>query len=194
MKDSAVTHLDLMLYMDGELEPSREQEVRAYLDQSPEARAIVASLLEVGDLVRGAAEQPAVAARADGIADAVMRKLGEVRAAGDFVSISATPGAGRRAALARRSTGALAGMMAGGLAVAAAVAFVVWRVAGVQVAQPGVTTAALRLSPIPPELMVSSATLPAGDHDARTGTIFYVPTESGTTTVVWLSEEQGGGD
>jgi anti-sigma factor RsiW len=185
-----------MMFADGELDAERAAEVEAYLERSSEARAVVATFAEIGAQVRGYADDIARNAGADGIADNVMARI--ERGPDNVVPLR------KPVEPAKPSVAALA---FGGLAAAAAVALLVWRVAGVGVVPVDTPRVAETAAPPRPELVVASATAPAPDYDpeptvsvdaidfgARTGTIFYVPTDTGTTTtVVWLSDEETGG-
>lgn len=74
-----VSDEELMRYLDGELDEERRAEVAGQLGESEQARAKLAGLELVGELLR---EQVAADDRAAGIADAVMAKL-EAAAAED---------------------------------------------------------------------------------------------------------------
>ncbi len=195
MSKLPVTDLDLMLYADGELDGDRVAEVEAELARSERARRVVASIRRAGDLVRAHADESAGQAGADGIAAAVLGRIEAVR----LEDRQKTP------AVARGPSSWWYAM--GGLAAAAAVAMVVWRVVGAGL------TAQVADGPAPSDVPpgvsgteVASARLPAPDCDpepsvsvdavdfgARTGTIFYVPADKGTTTIVWLSDDESGG-
>ncbi|PIE05867.1 MAG: hypothetical protein CSA75_02505 [Sorangium cellulosum] len=195
MNRRAPSHEDLMLYADGELDPERVAEVESYLEQSQEARDVVATIFEIGDVVRLSAEQWAKTKGADDIADRVIAEV-EKQAKSNVVDLSTyRPGSIWPVAL-------------GGLAAAAAVALIAWRFAGLELAPTSYAVdVAASASAGEPEMVVASAHVPISDDDpeptvsvdaidfgARTGTIFYVPSDTGTTTVVWLTDDEAGGD
>ena len=198
MTNAAPTNLDLMMYADGELDEARAAEVEAYLEGSSDARDILATFVEIGDQVREHADEAARSAGADGIADDVFARIEAERGLSNVVPI-------RKAAEPTKPS--VAAIAFGGLAAAAAVALLVWRVAGVGVVPIEAPRVAETAAPASTQLVVASAPAPAPDYDpepavsvdsidfgARTGTIFYVPTDTGTTTtVVWLSDEEAGG-
>lgn len=196
----AVPMADLMSYADGELDPGREAEVEAQLRQDPHASAVVATVFEMGELVREVAEARARDAGADDIASWVMARIEQEKAGNVVVLRPASSGEP-----APTRVVSIWPMAVGGLAAAAAVALLVWRFAGVDLVQPAPGQAVAPSTN--PELVVASAPLPAVDYDpepgvsvdvvdfgARTGTIFYVPSDTGTTTVVWLTDDEAGGN
>lgn len=67
--------LQLMAYVDGEVEESELPKVLALLAKSDLARRIVEQHSAVGDWVRASGEEQAIAGRADGIASAVMAEV-----------------------------------------------------------------------------------------------------------------------
>jgi anti-sigma factor RsiW len=190
---SSVESHELMMFADGELDGEREAFVADHVRDDARARAVVGTVLEIGSLVREDADLRAKEAGADDIASLVMARIEREK----VVPLRA---AGRRAV-------GIGPVAIGGLALAAAVALLVWRVAGVDWAQP-VPTGRVAVGPSAnPELVVASAPAPAADYDpepgvsvdavdfgARTGTIFYVPSDTGTTTVVWLTDDEAGGN
>lgn len=197
----AVPMADLMSYVDGELDEGREAEVEARLRQDPHASAVVATLFEMGERVREVADARARDAGADDIARWVMDCI-EQEKAGNVVVLR--PASSVESVPAR--VGSIWPMAVGGLAAAAAVALLVWRFAGFDLVQPA-SEQAEALPSTNPEMVVASAPLPAVDYDpepgvsvdvvdfgARTGTIFYVPSDTGTTTVVWLTDDEAGGN
>lgn len=211
MSDRQLSNLDLMRYADGEIEPEREAEVEALLRQSNEARATVEAFGVIGELVRAAADERAASAGADAIADQVMARIeSEQREALQLLPASSTglPSLGQRVSRARRIRRQFIYATCGvtGLALAAAVALLVGRFAGsdvrslLQAPSGGLVSSG-------PELVVASAPSLVAEHEdiepsvmveavefgAHTGTIFYVPNGTGTTTVVWLTDEESGG-
>jgi Ni,Fe-hydrogenase maturation factor len=81
-----------------------------------------------------------------------------------------------------------------------------WRIAGPVETPLVVNQPSAQPSQADPNLMVASAPTPIADLEdrepgvsvdaiefgAHTGTIFYVPTDTGTTTVVWLTDDDTG--
>jgi len=204
VNERAPTQDELMRHADGELEPERAAEVEAYLVLDDHARAVVATIHEIGDHVRDVAEQR-VGDAADGVADAVMARIEQQAALSpEAGKVVALPGGPRQPAPEAASSSVWP-VAVGALAVAAAVALVVWRVAGIDLVEPPATEPRVAEAPsVSPEMVVASAPAPAPDYDpeptvsvdavdfgARTGTIFYVPSDTGTTTVVWLSDDEG---
>ncbi|WP_437732230.1 anti-sigma factor family protein [Sorangium sp. So ce1335] len=66
------TDLELMLYVDGELDEARHRQVEAYVRHDPRCRAKVAGLVTAADMIRDGA---LASSAADSIADAVMAKI-----------------------------------------------------------------------------------------------------------------------
>jgi anti-sigma factor RsiW len=186
------TDLELMQFADGELDASRARQVEQWLDGSADGRAVLATFEELGRLVREHASESAQQAGADGIADAVMARL----------EADEPPG-GRVIPLhAERSQAGFIGYALGGLVLAAAAALVVWQVAGHPLAPAASNTPsavpsrpelALALAPVTdPEDREPGVSVDAIEFGAHAGTIFYVPNDTGTTTVVWLTDDDTG--
>ncbi len=66
------TDMELMLYVDGELDEARYQQVEEYVLHDPRCRAKVAALVTAADMVQ---DERAGLRAADGIADGVMAKI-----------------------------------------------------------------------------------------------------------------------
>jgi anti-sigma factor RsiW len=181
------TDLEIMQYVDGELETERAEQVERFLRQSDEGRALVATLREIGSQLREHALAEAQARGADAVADGVMHRLE------------------RRDG---RGAGGVWLYVAAAMAAAAALLFVAWQLVGSSTPSsltgPIVPSFSLSSSP---GLVVASAPVPGEEDDmepgvsvdaidfgSTTGTIFYVPSDTGTTTtVVWLSDPEVGG-
>lgn len=198
MSTAPVTDLELMLYVDGELDESRRAAVEEELRNNQRARDLVASLGKSGALIREHAEQRAIDAKADLIVANVMARL-RSEPAGNVIPMRAASPLGQARGL---------WYAVGGLAAAAAAALVIWKVAGPGLApQTSIHSPAPSTALVPLGTEVASAHSPAPDVDpeptvsvdavdfgARTGTIFYVPADKGTTTtIVWLSDDESGG-
>jgi negative regulator of sigma E activity len=198
--------LQLMAYVDGEVEEGELPEVLALLAKSDLARGIVEQHSAVGDWVRASAEEHAIAGRADGIASAVMAEVAALDGA-KVVAIQR----GRHAQTRER-------IMAFGVlcAVAASVSlFYLWpHAAGrngaptgplaVQNALPGAQepretasasgkpTAPVQVAAAEPEGQgIDVQAVESPDHAIS---IFYVPAATGadphaSSVVVWIGEE-----
>ncbi|XXT17664.1 hypothetical protein WME94_46280 [Sorangium sp. So ce429] len=214
------TDLELMLYVDGELDEARHRQVEEYVLHDPRCRAKVAGLVTAADMIRDGA---LASSAADRIADEVMAKIHAAPAAvatsdsgAAARPIAAPSGEMPRAPARLRQPPAndnARGIFAlTALAVAAAAALMVWGRMGVEAPSAALPT------PSPAEVLAPPPVAPANeptaapsaegevepgveiaavDFGARMGTIFYVPREavaSGpTTTVVWLSDDGPGG-
>ncbi|KYG10143.1 hypothetical protein BE21_13830 [Sorangium cellulosum] len=215
------TDLELMLYVDGELDEARHRQVEEYVLHDPRCRAKVAGLVTAADMIRDSA---LASSAADGIADGVMAKILEGQGAAAKANggaavqpLAASPPAAPPRARARLQ-GSPANDNARGifaltaLAVAAAAAMMVWGRTDVEAPSAALT------APAPPAELAPPLAAPthepvaapsaegeiepgvevaAVDFGARMGSIFYVPREAAasgpTTTVVWLSDEGPGG-
>ncbi len=207
MSGLPVTDQDLMLYVDGELDAQRVADVEAELARSPRARELVASIQHAGALVRAHADERASAAGADGIADLVMSRI-DAETAANVVPLPDRSHSPRSAGVRQPSSRSGLWYAVGGLAAAAAAALVVWRLVGadltpqalnpphpsVEPPSPAGPEVASARSAVPDADQEPSVSVDAVDFGARTGTIFYVPADKGTTTIVWLSDEESGGD
>jgi hypothetical protein len=197
--DRSPTPLDLMRYCDGELEADVEAQVQVRVGQSERAQAIVGTYREIGELVREAADRSAAEAGADDIADLVMARL-EEPAARPMQKVREL-----RPRTSLHGLGAVA-VMAGGLAMAAGIALLVWQFAGHRAHSLAHAPTSVD-SPTGSDQAVASAPQAGADLEDRepgvsvdliefgtnAGTIFYVPTATGTTTVVWLTDDDPGG-
>lgn len=196
MSTSRPSAMELMQYADGELDAGRVAEVEAWLASSDDGRAVVATFGELGAIVRGHADDTAQQAGADRMADDVMARIDEAPVSRERV-VQLRP---------EQAGASWVGYAMAGLAAAAAVAFVMWRLAGPSVSPLVQNQPSARPSQADPNLIVASAPIPAADLEdrepgvsvdaiefgAHTGTIFYVPTDTGTTTVVWLTDDDTG--
>lgn len=81
--------MDIMAYADGELEGADRERVEALLASDGDAKNLLAELRGVGDWVGRSAEVHASTHGADGIADAVMAKVGTVGAPIDLAGARA---------------------------------------------------------------------------------------------------------
>jgi anti-sigma factor RsiW len=167
------TSEELMMFVDGELDPARAAEIAALIDADPDARDTARGLRIAG---------------AGDIADRVMRAI-EADGAG-VVDL----GARRRERSIRPWV--FAGPI-GALAVAAAVAL--WvngpnvhkyvSGAATMAMTSGAAVVAESVAAMAPS---ASAEVDEVDFGARAGSIFYVPSDGiGTTAVVWLTDDVG---
>jgi|GEM_PF-572141 len=197
---ASITTEDLMRFVDGELDAEMEAVVLNQLENDEHSRAIVMTLLEIGNRVREHADMRAAAAGADGIASLVMARIGQ----DSLPNTSSTGMSGKVVPLgtvAAKPTG-VAPIAVGGLVFAAAAAFLLWQFGG-DYSQP-VTAGKATLSAangtavasIPSAFTAPGyqeqepvVTVDAVDFGARTGSIFYVPGNFGPTPVVWLADD-----
>ncbi|AUX47060.1 hypothetical protein SOCE26_085720 [Sorangium cellulosum] len=220
---SPPTDLELMLYVDGELDEARHRQVEAYVLHDPRCSAKVAGLVAAADMIRDGALSSSAA---DGIADGVMAKIAGAKVdvaaddAGAALRPVAPPAASPAGALPRarpRLERAPANDNARGifaltaLAAAAAAALMIWGrteapapgaalPAPAPVEVPSPRTAAPSAEPAAAPSAESEAEpgveIAAVDFGARMGTIFYVPREavaSGPTTTVVWLSDEGPG-
>jgi len=210
---SSPTDLELMLYADGELDGERLAAVEAWVERDRAARAKLAALGVVSGIVR---ERALGASGGSGdLTDAIMSRIDREqpaqRPAGTTPAREdlAPPGRDRRPSLRsrRRPLPRRAYVIAGAAAVAAA-AVLFWSrppaPSGAPTAhraspEPDVTAPLLTApDPSKPEVDIDHGVeVAAVDFGSRTGAVFYVPTEtstSSTTTVVWLSDDSAGED
>lgn len=188
------TDEELMLFVDGELDPAREAEVAAHVASDPIGRRKVLALRFAGEVLR---ETQREASAPLDLADAVM---GQIDALDRSISRVVPLDAARRRGVARRIYAMAA------VAVAAAAALAVWARAGAVVeSSPSMAVSvlpspSLGLVAPPPEpepeaqpLQEHGAEVAAVDFGARTGSIFYVPTEAAernVLAVVWISDAE----
>jgi anti-sigma factor RsiW len=215
------TDLELMLYVDGELDEARHRQVEAYMFHDPSSRAKVAGL----DIVAGVLREGALLrSLADGIADAVMVNIERGPADGVGGENDAAPRALPTSALAAQqgtwgpfrrrpandNTRRVVALAA--IAVAAAAVMMIWgRMEAEPAPSASTTTAPTEVVATPsspaldPAVAASSdgedehgVEVAAVDFGAHMGTIFYVPQGSAgsspMTTVVWLSDDGPGGE
>ncbi|WP_437568747.1 anti-sigma factor family protein [Sorangium sp. So ce542] len=213
------TDLELMLYVDGELDEARHRQVEEYVLHDPRCRAKVAGLVTAADMIRDSA---LASSAADGIADGVMAKILEgqgaaAKANGGAVvqplaasSPAAPPRARLQGSPANDNARGIFALTA--LAVAAAAAMMVWGRTDVEAPSAALTAPASSAELAPPPAAPTrepvaapsaegeiepGVEVAAVDFGARMGSIFYVPREAAasgpTTTVVWLSDEAPGG-
>lgn len=178
----------LMRYLDGEATDAEAREVERWLAESAEARTLLRDLEAVGAAVRAIADERGTAA--DGIADAVMRKIGEERPAPrSLEEHRAKKSAGRRFFLAP----------AIGLSLAAAAAVVLFLKS-----PPGENPGEGAGAPAMPDPSGggaesagiaavaddgTGAAIESVDFGAQNGTIFMVPSGPQVTPVVWLVDD-----
>lgn len=216
------TDMELMLYVDGELDEARRAEIEAHLSQSESGRRKVAALRIGSGMVR---EHSLASAKDFDITSAVMAKLDAVAvdppskpakkesAGADIIALrDRRPGATDRSKAANDNSRSIFTLAA--IAVAAAAGLMIWGQMG---ADPGrsadrapVPAQEAPVIPAPPEKPVApppeaasveteeehGVEVAAVDFGAHMGTIFYVPTDAvagATTTVVWVDDEVAGG-
>lgn len=172
------TDLELMLWVDGEIEDERAGEIADLVRLDPRVRAVVSALCHAAQVTAEDAERHAELSDADSIADNVMEAIEAAASRRLIAPIKRAP-AWRAPALA-----------AMGIALAAAASWTL-------IFPRELTPVSKRATPA-----VSSGATPAAreaiagvsidvvDFGARPGTIFYVPSEDESIlTVVWLTED-----
>jgi anti-sigma factor RsiW len=169
----APTAEELMMFVDGELEPSRAAEVRTFLESDDQARSTVAGLRLAGNLLAVGALDAATV-RGDVVGEVMRRIENEPRG---------------RAVVRRLHAGKLA-LVAVGAVMAVAAALVLWMRATVSV--PGdIGSIGSYMGAEDPSDLDRTAQVDAIDFGTRTGTIFYVPSGvESTTAVVWLMDDE----
>lgn len=205
------TDLELMLYADGELTGEQLAAVEAHLARDKSARRKLLAMGIVSDVVRDRA-LGAAAPLAGDIADLVMASLEaegrpeatpEAKREKDVVA----PVVENKVVPLRRRRPANDNMrglwMVAAVAAAAAAGLLLWS------RGPAPTTGGVASGRAPSTAITAPAPTPeaaddehgvevaAVDFGALTGSVFYVPSgtaTSGTTTVVWLSDDSSGGN
>jgi hypothetical protein len=194
-----------MVHADGELLGERRDAVVAHLAESRAAQQKLRAMEIVSSVVRDRAG--ASGAKADGIADLVMKAIEAERAGGaelprdEVAPTNVLPFRPRRLLFAGAA-----------VVIAAAAAVMIWigtpprpeRLARLDVvsASPSASLGAGHVASSAPELAVADdrehgVVVSAVDFGSRLGAIFYVPAESAgsaTTTVVWLADDPSEGD
>jgi hypothetical protein len=193
------TDLELMLYYDGELEEPRRSEVAKWIDATASARSKLAGLGLAGEVVKSTASD--VGARAGGIADLVMARVGEESSLVPKVPSDVT------SAPANDNGRLMLTLTA--LAAAAAAALFFWGrtspedvpQAGIPTGEPAASVQPLASAPsvspgpsaVPTEPQVDAlarAEVASVDFGSRMGAVYYVGgAEGSTTTVVWVTDE-----
>jgi anti-sigma factor RsiW len=184
-----------MAYADGELDEARRAEVEAFVAATPAARAKLAAMGVVGDVVRDEADRPSI-----DLADAIFARIDAEPAPAPKklprVVVGPPSPPSRRSA--NDNAFRIFSLAAAAVAVAAGV--MIWArtdpsapVAGLGGAT-GAASAALTAAP-PPHTAAPyeaesevGASVAAVDFGSNTGSIFYVPTGVAMTTVVWVAE------
>jgi|GEM_PF-6465514 len=191
--------LALMAYADGEGDVTSRAEIRASLEHDPEGQAFVASLLDLSPVAAEAAvvEVPDLT----GVTAAI---LAATAPAEEPARADAAPAIDFAAARRRKSR--WGGLLAGGLAVAAAVALYTQVKSGAPIAVNPAPSAVLVASAVPSAApLASAASEPSAvaangppavvevnrvDSDTSVD-VFLIPAEStpGTSVVVWLGDD-----
>jgi len=179
-RGAAPTDLELMLWVDGELDAARAAEIREFVEHDPRLSALVGALREGAEMVTEEALRHAELSDADSIADNVMEAIEAAASRHLIAPVKRAP--------AWRAPAAAA--MAIALAAAAA-----WTVIFPRELTPvakrtpasissGATAASAE------ETTIFGVSIDVVDFGARPGTIFYVPSEDESIlTVVWLTED-----
>lgn len=195
--------LELLAYLDGELEGEQLAAFEARLSSDRELAARVKALSAIGDFVRGDASRIYGNAKVDGIVDDVMARVNRGEAApepklADVIPLSQVAPLTSRADRAKKNTVI---WVAFGAVAAAAAALIVWTgahevksplpVASTSVAPP--ETVAVKIVPPPPSnppapVPESAATVEVEDLEVGSGaTVIYTRGEEGSSPVVWIT-------
>lgn len=175
------TDLELMLWVDGELDAERAGEIRELVERDPRLRALVAALCEGAELVTEEALRHAELEGADGIADNVMEAIDAAASRHLIAPVKRGP-AWRAPAVAA---------LAFALAAAAAWTLIFPReLTPVAKRTPTSISSGATAASTEKETTVLGVSIDVVDFGARPGTIFYVPSEDESILpVVWLTED-----
>jgi anti-sigma factor RsiW len=176
------TDLELMLWVDGELDPERTAEIAELARQDERVRAVLSALRLGSRVIAEEALLHAELANIDGIADSVMDAIdaADTAASRRFIAPRKPPPAWRGPAVAAIGI-ALAAAAAWTLIFPSELTPVAKRTSGTSSAE--VTTAAAEESTV-------GISIDVVDFGERAGTIFYVPSEDESILpVVWLTED-----
>ena len=179
-RGAAPTDLELMLWVDGELDAERAGEIRDLVERDPRVRALVEALREGSRLVCEHALRHAELEGADSIADDVMEAIDAAASRHLIAPVKRAP--------AWRTP--VVGAIAIALSAAAALVLILPReLTPVAVRTPATVTS--RGAPATEdETSVLGVSIDVVDFGARPGTIFYVPSEDESILpVVWLTED-----
>jgi anti-sigma factor RsiW len=188
------TPQELMAFHDGELDVAQAAEVASWVRHSSSARASLAGLAQLGELVRSAADARAGQA-ADCLADAVMAEIEQSEQ--PRASVHRLPSAGRARKILRLAPwlGALSAAAAGVLLVLSARPPALEPSVIRDVAPPREAsyTAASgpRTAAIAEPEVAAGAAIEAIDLGAHVGSIFMVSEGADVTPVVWLFDDDG---
>jgi len=177
------TDLELMLWVDGEIDPERADEIAELVKYDARARAIVFALRHGSQVLAADLARAAESDVADGIADNVMDTM-EAEASRRLM-----------APVKRAPPWRAPAITAAGLAVFAAAAWMVI-FSSSELRTPlasGTSTSGLPDAPFaaePASATETAVSIDVVDFGARPGTIFYVPAEDESMLpVVWLTED-----
>jgi anti-sigma factor RsiW len=176
--------MELMLFADGELDAERAAVVADWLEHHDEARSKITAMHMVSGIVRQEAD-----ARSAGAADLVDAIMAEVAKEPAKVR-TRRPRFPRSRALS----------VAGGAVLAAAAALLLWSRHEVPTPHAGAVangSASPAASAVEGSAHEHGVEVWSVDFGSQSGAVFYVPSEgsaSGTTTVVWVSEDETGGE
>jgi len=176
------TDLELMLFVDGELDAERAAEIAEVVRQDPRARAIVAALRQGSQVIAEEALLHAELANVDGIADSVMDAIDAADAA-----------ASRRFIAPRKRAPAWRGPAIAAIAIAFAAAAAWMFIFPNQLTQVATRTpnaVSSGATPAASETSTTGISIEVVDFGVRPGTIFYVPSEDESILpVVWLTDD-----
>ena len=177
------TDLELMLWVDGELEAERAEEIADLVRKDPRVRAIVTALQRGSHVIAEEALLHAELANVDGIADSVMDAIDAEDAA-----------ASRRFIAPRKRAPAWRGPAVAALSIAFAAAAAWTLIFPNQLSQVAKRTTSGVSSGVTAAASEGESTtgisIDVVDFGARPGTIFYVPSEDESILpVVWLTDD-----
>jgi anti-sigma factor RsiW len=179
-RGAAPTDLELMLWVDGELDAERAGEIRDLVERDPRVRALVEALREGSLLVTEEALRHAELEGADGIADNVMEEI-EAAASRHLIAPVKRAPAWRAPAVAA---------MAFALAAAAAWTLIFPRELTPVAKRTPSSISSGATAAVEEKTTVLGVSIDVVDFGARPGTIFYVPSEDESILpVVWLTED-----
>lgn len=214
------TDMELMLYVDGELDEERIADVEALLKESEGARRKVTALRYASGMVR---EHTMAAAPAIDVASSVMAKIeaGEASEADppakngagvDMAPVRLPRSSTKDSRPAAANDNSRSIFTLAAIAVAAAAGMMIWGRMGEAPVRPTASVPVMTQeaapeaqvrAPAPPAEPSTSegddehgVEVAAVDFGAHMGSIFYVPTDAtagATTTVVWVDDDVAGG-
>ena len=166
---------DLMAFADGELDAASSAGVVARVERDPAARAKLASIQEVGDLVRGHLELSADAVH-DAKFAAMWRRIDEQMEA---------PGTGVWSAMMRWFDRYRGHVITGAVSAGAVAALaLILRPSGPDLGRPGMAGRAIDVRPV---ALRATPEIDSLDTPGGSSTVINLDDEDGHTTVIWVT-------